>query len=135
MAQPVDRFAPCLAAKAMTVDRHGKAGEHHPPHRHLENQSVQPIEQQKAVVVRASQLTATARCGSMQAGSVTADISAIAACSNAKAILRPTPRTPRSALCGKSSAHGLIIDPPVGNVIFRSKPRGAGQTAPADLVH
>jgi len=52
VARAVDRLAPGPSIEAVTLDRHGEVAENQPPHRHLVDQGVEPVEQQISVVRR-----------------------------------------------------------------------------------
>ena len=52
MARRVDGLAPGSAREVAPVDPHIEAGEQHAPGRHLEDQRVQPVDEQKRIVRR-----------------------------------------------------------------------------------
>src|SRR6185437_2340468 len=54
MTIAVDRFAPCFGAEPPIVDRNLVTPEQHAPHRHLVDQPVEPIVEQKQIRRRAA---------------------------------------------------------------------------------
>ena len=52
MACAVNRLPPGPAMEAVTLDRHGEAAKNQPPHSHLVDQGVEPLEQQIGEVGR-----------------------------------------------------------------------------------